>query len=201
MTTPGALYRYDLGDCVRCAGHIGALPWLEFIGRAGVTTDIVGEKLSEDFVGSALDRVGGTACLAARATATPFYELLVDANTGDDLSSHAALVEQRLCANPQYAYARELGQLGPVAPRAVERLLDRYTQVQARRGCRLADIKPPILISDPPPTPRSSEPTRHEDRPALAQGTALSHRGGIFKKSLRYQPLTLTTLAALAPPS
>jgi hypothetical protein len=148
MTTPGGLYRYDLGDCVRCAGHIGALPWLEFIGRAGVTTDIVGEKLSEDFVGSALDRVGGTACLAARATATPFYELLVDANTGDDLSSHAALVEQRLCANPQYAYARELGQLGPVAPRAVERLLDRYTQVQARRGCRLADIKPPILIGD-----------------------------------------------------
>jgi GH3 auxin-responsive promoter len=149
MTTPGGLYRYDLGDRVRCTGHIGVLPRLEFIGRAGIASDIVGEKLSEDFVGSALDRVGGTACLAARATATPFYELLIDAHADDDLTSHAALIEQRLRTNPQYAYARELGQLGPVVPRAVERLLDRYTQVQAQRGCRLADIKPPVLIGDP----------------------------------------------------
>jgi radical SAM superfamily enzyme YgiQ (UPF0313 family) len=31
------------------------------------------------------------------------------------------------------------------------------------------------------------------------KGPLYRHRGGIFKKSLRYQPLTLTTLAALAP--
>jgi hypothetical protein len=149
MTTPSGLYRYDLGDRVRCVGHIGALPRLAFIGRGGIATDIVGEKLSEDFVTAALDHVGGASCLAARATATPFYELLVDAAAGADLGPHAARIEERLRANPQYAYARELGQLGPVAPRAVERLLDRYTQVQAQRGCRLADIKPPVLIGDP----------------------------------------------------
>src|SRR5262249_28649129 len=32
------------------------------------------------------------------------------------------------------------------------------------------------------------------------KGPLYRWRGGIFKKSLRYQPLTLTTLAALAPP-
>src|SRR5215472_14510413 len=32
------------------------------------------------------------------------------------------------------------------------------------------------------------------------KGPLYRGRGGIFKKSLRYQPLTLTTLAALAPP-
>ncbi len=32
------------------------------------------------------------------------------------------------------------------------------------------------------------------------KGPLYPHSGGIFKKSLRYQPLTLTTLAALAPP-
>jgi hypothetical protein len=152
MTTPGGLYRYDLGDRVRCVGHVGALPRLEFVGRAGVATDIVGEKLSEDFVGAALDHVGGTscpvACLAARATTTPFYELLVDAAPDADLQPHAVRIEERLRANPQYAYARELGQLGPVKPRAVARLLDRYTRLQAQRGCRLADIKPPVLIGD-----------------------------------------------------
>ena len=31
------------------------------------------------------------------------------------------------------------------------------------------------------------------------KGPLYRHRGGVFKKSLRYQPLTLTTLAALAP--
>ena len=32
------------------------------------------------------------------------------------------------------------------------------------------------------------------------KGPLYRGRGGIFKKSLRYQPLTLTTLAALVPP-
>src|SRR5204863_917154 len=32
------------------------------------------------------------------------------------------------------------------------------------------------------------------------KGPLYRHRGGIWKKSLRYQPLTLTTLAALIPP-
>jgi hypothetical protein len=147
MTTPGGLYRYDLGDRLLCRGHAGGLPRLEFMGRA-VATDIVGEKLSEDFVADALGRVGSGACLAARATEAPYYELLIDAGPGEDLEPQAALVEQCLRANPQYAYARALGQLGPVVPRAVERLIDRYTRLQARRGCRLADIKPPVLIND-----------------------------------------------------
>src|SRR6185295_12350218 len=32
------------------------------------------------------------------------------------------------------------------------------------------------------------------------KGPLYRHRGGIWKKSLRYQPLTLTTLAAYIPP-
>ena len=31
------------------------------------------------------------------------------------------------------------------------------------------------------------------------KGPLYRHRGGIFRRSLRYQPLTLTTLAALVP--
>jgi hypothetical protein len=147
MTTPGGLYRYDLGDRLSCRGYTGALPRLEFMGRAA-STDIVGEKLSEAFVTHALHPIGSEACLAVRANATPFYELLIDATAGKNLVAQAALIEERLCSNPQYAYARSLGQLGPVAPRAVERLIDRYTHVQAGRGCRLADIKPPVLIND-----------------------------------------------------
>ena len=95
MTTPGGLYRYDLGDRLSCRGYTGALPRLEFIGRAA-STDIVGEKLSEDFVTHALGPIGSEACLAARATATPFYELLIDATAGENLAAQAALIEERL---------------------------------------------------------------------------------------------------------
>jgi radical SAM superfamily enzyme YgiQ (UPF0313 family) len=46
--------------------------------------------------------------------------------------------------------------------------------------------------------PRAGKPLRL----ALVspKGPLYRHRGGIFRKSLRYQPLTLTTLAALIPP-
>jgi hypothetical protein len=148
MTTPGGLYRYDLGDRVRCRGHVDRLPRLEFIGRAGVASDIVGEKLCDDFVAQALSDIDGAACLVAHATKAPFYELLVAAPADENLAPLAVLVEERLRANPQYAYARALGQLGPVAPRAVDRLLERYMGSEARRGRRLTDIKPPTLISD-----------------------------------------------------
>ena len=79
MTTPGGLYRYDLGDRVRCARIRDGLPDLAFAGRAGIFGDLVGEKLSEDFLATALRDAGVAACLAPHATATPHYELLADA--------------------------------------------------------------------------------------------------------------------------
>jgi hypothetical protein len=147
LTNPGGFYRYDLGDRLRCRGHSGQLPLLEFIGR-DTTSDMVGEKLSESFVSEALSSIDRVACLAPRATAKPFYELLVETRRGGSSQPVAALVDERLCANPQYAYARRVGQLGPVVLRDVDRLLDRYTSAQVRRGRRLADIKPPTVIYD-----------------------------------------------------
>lgn len=148
LTSLGGLYRYDLGDRLRCHGFDGPAPLLEFMGRE-VASDLVGEKLQEDFISAALSAVGCAACLAPRAAATPFYELLVDAEHGGNVQAMAALVDALLRANPQYAYARRIGQLGPVAVRPLDRLIERHTRVEALRGRRLADIKPPILIDDP----------------------------------------------------
>jgi len=39
MTTPGGLYRYDLGDRLSCRGYTGALPRLEFIHHDGIYND------------------------------------------------------------------------------------------------------------------------------------------------------------------
>ena len=50
-----------------------------------------------------------------------------------------------------------------------------------------------------PPSPPSVRP-RLKVVLISPKGPLYRHRGGIWKKSLRYQPLTLTTLAALIPP-
>jgi hypothetical protein len=148
MTNAGGFYRYDLGDRLLCHGYEHALPSLEFLGR-DIASDLVGEKLTEPFVSDALTLVIGTACLAPRAVARPHYVLLVDTSDRDTARCAAATIEQRLRLNPQYDYARKIGQLAPVAYEMVEHLLERYLRLGARRGRRLADIKPPGLITDP----------------------------------------------------
>lgn len=147
MTNAGGFYRYDLGDRLLCHGYEGALPLLEFVGR-DVASDLVGEKLTEPFVCDALTLVAGTACLAARAAARPHYILLMDTSDRDTARCAAATIERRLRSNPQYDYARKIGQLEPVACEMVDHLLERYLRLGARRGRRLADIKPPALITD-----------------------------------------------------
>jgi hypothetical protein len=147
ITNAGGFYRYDLGDRLLCHGYEDALPLLEFIGR-DIASDLVGEKLTEPFVSAALTLISGTACLAPRAAARPHYVLLVDTRDRDTARCAAATIEQRLRSNPQYNYARKIGQLGPVAYEIVDHLLERYLRLGTRRGRRLADIKPPGLLTD-----------------------------------------------------
>ncbi|MGH7303286.1 MAG: GH3 family domain-containing protein, partial [Candidatus Rokuibacteriota bacterium] len=72
------------------------------------------------------------------------YVLASDPAAGAD----AQHVEQRLCANPQYALARRIGQLKPLRLVEVESLFDRYVEVQLKQGVRLGDIKPLALRSE-----------------------------------------------------
>ena len=148
VTTPGGLYRYDLGDRVRCSAIAGGLPQLEFMGRGEHGSDMVGEKLTEEFVAAALVANEIPAVLVAHPTGSPFYELLVQTAEPERAASVAAATERRLCANPQYGYARTIGQLGPLRSRPVPDLLERLMTNQSEHGRRLADVKPPVLICD-----------------------------------------------------
>ena len=143
-TTAGGLYRYRTGDLVRYEGPASSgRPILEFIGRGALVCDLVGEKLAEAFV---------AACLAD----VPGFRLLLPASEGDGYvlavetgsKPNVNRIEQRLCANPQYAYARKLSQLKALRVIEVERLFDRYVEAQVRRGVRLGDVKPVALRSE-----------------------------------------------------
>jgi hypothetical protein len=140
-TTASGLYRYRTGDLVRCVGAVtGDRPLLEFVGRGDLVSDLAGEKLSEPFAARCLAPIGGFRLLLPEAAGNG-YVLAVEPGRRVDLER----VERSLCENPQYAYARRLGQLKPLRLCYVESLFDRYASLQVRRGVRIGDVKPVAL--------------------------------------------------------
>jgi len=154
-TTASGLYRYRTGDLVRCKAMSGAgRPVLAFVGRGALVCDLVGEKLDEAFVAHCLQDVPGFRLLVPLAEGRG-YALAIEAGT--DVSPEH--IEARLACNPQYAYARRLGQLEPLRLLPVERLYDRYVEAQLERGVRLGDVKPVALRSEPGWAQRFGSPT------------------------------------------
>ena len=147
VTTDSGLYRYDLADTVRVRGFAQRTPMLEFVGRAGLVSDLCGEKLAEDFVAGALGGLRGFAMLAQDSPRERRYVLLLDAGEYDELAATGAVlhVEDRLHLNPHYAYARRLGQLAPLAAVRVRDPLAGMVALGLARGRRLGDIKPLAL--------------------------------------------------------
>jgi hypothetical protein len=87
MTTLGGLYRYDIGDIVKCVGYMGETPLIEFLQKAGGYCDLVGEKLSaftvcqavlagEAAAGLKLDTFTVAPCTSARGR--PRYAVVVE---------------------------------------------------------------------------------------------------------------------------
>jgi hypothetical protein len=154
VTAPGGFTRYRLGDRVRVAERFGGTPSLVFVGREGDISDLVGEKLSERFVRSALGALplGGTGFRALVPLHEPDgrgrYVLLLEhaPATREGLSDRLDALLQEA---HRYREARRLGQLDAptlvVLPGATDRLLD----VLEARGIRRGAIKPTCLVRDP----------------------------------------------------
>jgi hypothetical protein len=144
VTTGGGLWRYRLGDRVRVIGFVGETPSLRFLGRAN-TSDLRGEKLSEEFVGACIQRVLGRqrfAMLAPNSHATG-YTLFVEAGK---IQPSAEKFEDALQENPHYAFCRKIGQLDAVRCFEVHGgAYETFVSIQMASGARLGDIKPTFL--------------------------------------------------------
>ncbi len=150
MTTHAGLYRYDTGDLVRVEGWLRRTPMLRFVGRAGVVSDLCGEKLTEAFVNGCLGGVAGFRMLTPDGPDPAAYRLYVDAGRYDRTKALALArqLDRALCANPQYRYARRIGQLGALRVSRVSRPTAAYVDHHLRRGRVLGDIKPPALSAE-----------------------------------------------------
>ncbi len=140
LTTGGGLFRYRSGDRVRMTGRAtDGLPRLRFMGRAGTTSDLVGEKVHADKVAEALAGRGFLVADPAR----PGYDLWLDE------TSLALSVEKQLRLNPYFDQALALRQLAPMRVRRLpeEWCIKLTCALAAHRGCRIGDVKPPVLIT------------------------------------------------------
>jgi hypothetical protein len=161
LSNGGGLWRYRLGDVVECTGAVHATPSLRFVGRAGVVSDLRGEKLSEAFVAQALRALWSdgaapeyAALHASDAPGTARYELHLSADwafaVGEDVGAAnrreelASRLELTLGANPHYALARRLGQLQPLRVVLVPAGAAR-AELASSAG-RLGDAKPRVLV-------------------------------------------------------
>ena len=151
LTTSAGLYRYALGDRVRVTGFWHDAPRLHLLGRGDATSDLCGEKLTEAFVLCALrhaELMDG-ACplrLVPRTRPAPHYALLIGWNCdATRAAALAARADAALRANPQYAYARDVDQLGPIVPRSAPDLGEQLQILSLAQGQRLGDAKPSVL--------------------------------------------------------
>ena len=114
LTTGGGLWRYQLGDQVRVTGFAKRTPILEFVGKEDCVSDLRGEKLNALFVAKVLAEFESCqsakfAMLAPSNAGTPHYTLFLESR---HCEPHlAAILDERLGANPHYAYCRRIGQL------------------------------------------------------------------------------------------
>ncbi|MGB1259287.1 MAG: GH3 family domain-containing protein, partial [Akkermansiaceae bacterium] len=140
LTTGAGLYRYRTLDQVKIESiDTNGLPTIRFIGRTGRHSDLVGEKLTEEFVAGAMYDCGARGILAANHDHYRFYT---------EQAGSAADLDQQLSNNPYYAQAIALGQLKPLETRLVPQgfFMNLIHQRAKETGTRLGDVKLPALL-------------------------------------------------------
>jgi GH3 auxin-responsive promoter len=145
LTTGGGFWRYQLGDRVRVKGFAERTPVLEFIGKEDCVSDLRGEKLNAIFVAKALEefeccRSATFAMLAPSNHDIPRYILFLESGHCD--TELAARLDEKLEANPHYAYCRRLGQLAELRVFLIEHgAREAYLKHCAALGQRAGSVK------------------------------------------------------------
>jgi len=158
VTTGGGLYRYQTHDVIEVVGFLEQCPLIRFCGRANKTSDLVGEKLTEVFVESAIDRMAKQLSIVPVFAMLvphrnpPGYRLLIELNGESkkpSASTIAATLESLLLENPWYNHAIQVGQLSRLRTTLDESnsglQWDTYEEMCLKSGIRRGDIKPTSL--------------------------------------------------------
>lgn len=164
MTTYSGYFRFRIGDLVRCHGHIGQTPILEFLQKGDRCGDLEGEKVTEhQFLEAAANaalergiRLGPVTAIPCRPDRKlPSYQIIVEYGDIPDVDTARAFltnVDQRLRdTNFLYRARRKEKVLGPPTLwRIPTGDWSRYVQSEiVRRGTGDAHYKHAALVQDP----------------------------------------------------
>lgn len=142
----GGFARYRIGDQVEAGERYLGTPTLRFVGRSRLVSDLVGEKLNENFVRDALRGVAERwMLLPSFEHGRAHYVCLV---VGSPLCNLVDSIEKRLRHAHHYQLARELGQLAPLVVVRHDRLDEAYLEWNRAHGRKLGNVKPCALICD-----------------------------------------------------
>ena len=152
VSQKGGLYRYRMGDRERVTHFYLETPCLEFIGREGTISDLVGEKLNSDFLWDIIQELGITGAfftsLVPVTFPQPYYLLLLDA-VQETETEIAPRLDAALMRSTHYRQARLLGQLAPLRVLISKRIPEIITNFKTRSGQKWGDIKHPLLETSP----------------------------------------------------
>lgn len=163
LTTSSGLYRYDLGDVVRCTGYVGEAPLLEFLHKGAHWSDLEGEKVSEYQVVQAVSKASHelgvkldyfTAVPVRPDEGAPYYALLVEqpAIAESAAARFLEIIDHELVRqNVMYAGKRSDKFVGsPRLVRLAPGTWSEFSRTQAeRRGTGDSQYKHPALVPDP----------------------------------------------------
>jgi hypothetical protein len=163
ITTGGGLYRYQLQDIVQVVGFEEQCPFIQFISKEFMVSDIAGEKLNEFHVAMVLKEelnrhvVNSDFYLMApeedKKTGKYGYVLFLEISLNGQvrvnvLNELIENVEKRLEENYHYAHCVRLGQLLPIRVSVIKDS-GKARQAIIRRLCaegqRIGQIKPFVL--------------------------------------------------------
>lgn len=142
VTTGGGFYRYCIGDIVEVLDTFpDSPPLIRFLRRNGISSDLFGEKLTEDFVRNVCLSLGtgDEFCLLAAEGNKYCLYTSSDEITDDEL-------DNALCESYHYNYCRQLGQLLKAETVTVSGNPEKvYINRLTAEGMRAGDIKSAFL--------------------------------------------------------
>lgn len=146
ISQKGGLKRYKIGDLLRVTGFFKKTPMLEFVGRRGEITDMVGEKLSllavKELLGAELKSIDFL--IVPSVKERRYYMFTENLNLNLNLN-----LDKKLTEIFHYAQARELGQLQAAIMVPMIGMRKRINEFYLQKGMRLGDIKEVEWIKSP----------------------------------------------------
>ncbi len=144
LSAPGGFHRYNTHDVIKVIAFDGGCPIFEFIGRDNNVSDMVGEKLSEVFVKQCILNTSNQSYtyLKACKDQIPYHYQVIT----DDEELNLAKIEDELCTNVHYNYARKIGQLETLEIKFSDSAEKDYYQSQIESGKKFGDIKKLYLM-------------------------------------------------------